>query len=635
MGAGTGVELGDADGDEVVTLAAGEMPGHDHPYYGGATVNYRATYGGGYALYPPDARLTGYEGSDDPHENCQPSFVGRWMIYAGCVATTGGGDEGPRVGEIREFAHDATATGWLVCGGTAARADYPWLHALYEADGYPWGNGNGTTTFGLPDSLGRVAVGDGTGTGLTARAVGDVFGEEAHELTTAELPEHRHTYAMGPAASATIDGGDSPLGTDLSHAVEGAQTGSAGSGTAHENMGPSLAVEYRVFAGTAAYPDAAELVTVPATMTESLTATVVLRASPGTAWTLTIDGETFATGTGTGTDQTVLEEPTAAMIGSSRAVLLTAGDATDTASTDVLPHVYLHTVPATMIVGVETTIVVLVSDGSSWTLTVDGEEWGSGTGTGAAQNATATPTSAMVGASVAVVLAVGAVEDTGTTACGNQATITLLGNATASSDTDDDTRTRAYSVHDGTNRGTLAFLIVAHTGYTGDRFSYAQCEGTSITRVGWGAISTTRDIHAFWVPDSVMGAAGSKTFVADFSVECQHDQWFFVELAGVAQTAPTLAKVEQQSDSPTGATVTAILNSWIVSMIGTAYQLGTHAPQSGQTELNDANNSDGTIGTSGATGYEAITTAGDYEALWSTDATAAAFAVAVAPALTF
>lgn len=61
----------------------------------------------------------------------------------------------------------------------------------------PWGLGNGSTTFNLPDLRGRVTVGVGVGSGLTSRLLGpnSQGGEETHILTTAELATHNHTIS--------------------------------------------------------------------------------------------------------------------------------------------------------------------------------------------------------------------------------------------------------------------------------------------------------------------------------------------------------------------------------------------------------------------------------------------------------
>lgn len=57
----------------------------------------------------------------------------------------------------------------------------------------PWGVGDASTTFNLPDMRGKVPVGHGTGTGLSARQVGQTGGQETHALTVAELASHNHT----------------------------------------------------------------------------------------------------------------------------------------------------------------------------------------------------------------------------------------------------------------------------------------------------------------------------------------------------------------------------------------------------------------------------------------------------------
>jgi len=87
-----------------------------------------------------------------------------------------------------------TTTGrrdWLPCDGAAvARNTY---NRLFGAIGTTYGAGDGTTTFNVPDFRGRVAVGAGTGTGLTARANGQTFGAETFTLATANMPSHAHT----------------------------------------------------------------------------------------------------------------------------------------------------------------------------------------------------------------------------------------------------------------------------------------------------------------------------------------------------------------------------------------------------------------------------------------------------------
>lgn len=71
-------------------------------------------------------------------------------------------------GTILQYAGAAPPNGWLLCDGSAInRASYAGLFAVL---GTTYGNGNGTTTFNLPDFRGRVAVGcDNMGIGSANR----------------------------------------------------------------------------------------------------------------------------------------------------------------------------------------------------------------------------------------------------------------------------------------------------------------------------------------------------------------------------------------------------------------------------------------------------------------------------------
>lgn len=87
------------------------------------------------------------------------------------------------VGTIAMYAGATAPTGWLLCDGTTSTSGYTALAAIV----------GGTT----PDLKGRVPVGAGTGTGLTARTLGATGGAETHVLTTSEMPSHRHGGAVG------------------------------------------------------------------------------------------------------------------------------------------------------------------------------------------------------------------------------------------------------------------------------------------------------------------------------------------------------------------------------------------------------------------------------------------------------
>ncbi len=127
-------------------------------------------------------------------------------------------------------------SGYLVCDGSAvSRTTYA---ALFAVIGTVFGAGDGSTTFNLPDLRGRAPIGVGTGSGLSARTLGQSLGAETHQLTTAELPAHTHTVKATLAAQPiTVTGG-------AATAVSGTALGSTGSDTPHNNMQPSLVLNW-------------------------------------------------------------------------------------------------------------------------------------------------------------------------------------------------------------------------------------------------------------------------------------------------------------------------------------------------------------------------------------------------------
>lgn len=101
-----------------------------------------------------------------------------------------GASGSPYLGEIRLFSHTPLPAGWLECSGQEiSRTSYA---ALFAAQGTLWGDGNGSTTFNVPDMRGRTPIGRGQGTGLTSRPLGGYGGTEEVELTENQLAVHSH-----------------------------------------------------------------------------------------------------------------------------------------------------------------------------------------------------------------------------------------------------------------------------------------------------------------------------------------------------------------------------------------------------------------------------------------------------------
>lgn len=143
-------------------------------------------------------------------------------------------------GTIMPFAGSALPDGALWCNGQSLlRTSYP---DLFASIGTTFGAVD-STHFSLPDLRGRAAIGAGQGSGLSNRALGAQVGAEAHTLSATEMPVHTHSEIA--AVATLINGG---LEAPASSAVVSASvTGSAGSGGAHNNMQPSLVLNYIIW----------------------------------------------------------------------------------------------------------------------------------------------------------------------------------------------------------------------------------------------------------------------------------------------------------------------------------------------------------------------------------------------------
>lgn len=170
------------------------------------------------------------------------------------------------LGVVLPYAGSSAPTNWLFCyGQEISRTTYATLFAII---GTTYGAGDASTTFNLPDLRGRVVAGqdDMGGTsanrltdqsgGLDGDVLGDTGGAETHTLVTAELPAHTHDSGTLTQAGGTVwtgggDGANVSAGsgatprnaTETSINITGS-TGSTGSDTAHNNVQPTIILNY-------------------------------------------------------------------------------------------------------------------------------------------------------------------------------------------------------------------------------------------------------------------------------------------------------------------------------------------------------------------------------------------------------
>ncbi len=167
----------------------------------------------------------------------------------------------PLIGQIMMFAGTFAPRGWAFCDGQLLPISEN--TALFSILGTTYG-GDGRTTFALPDLRGRAPMHAGTGPGLSPRPLGDAVGAETVTLTTQDMPSHNHEMVVSNDAANTDRQGDAMLGratiyvsspapTDPTSALASTTISAAGGNQPHNNMQPSLAVNF-IIALTGIYP---------------------------------------------------------------------------------------------------------------------------------------------------------------------------------------------------------------------------------------------------------------------------------------------------------------------------------------------------------------------------------------------
>ncbi len=95
----------------------------------------------------------------------------------------------PFIAEVRMWACNYAPRGWAFCDG--ATLQIASNTALFALIGTTYG-GDGRTTMGLPNLIGRAPMQWGDGPGLTNRFFGEFGGSALAFLTPAQIPSHYH-----------------------------------------------------------------------------------------------------------------------------------------------------------------------------------------------------------------------------------------------------------------------------------------------------------------------------------------------------------------------------------------------------------------------------------------------------------
>jgi microcystin-dependent protein len=150
----------------------------------------------------------------------------------------------PFLAEIRIMSFNFAPKGWAMCNGQLLPINQN--QPLFSLLGTTYG-GNGQVNFALPDLRGRVPLEVGSGFTL-----GQQGGEQAHTLTTAELPTHVHVM-NGSGTNADINTPNDNVVAQSSQlyapagqltALDPSSNGSVGGSQAHLNMQPFLTLTF-------------------------------------------------------------------------------------------------------------------------------------------------------------------------------------------------------------------------------------------------------------------------------------------------------------------------------------------------------------------------------------------------------
>lgn len=165
------------------------------------------------------------------------------------AAAPGGGDAFPP-GFIGGFGGTVAPAGWVLCNGAAYGRVDPLYAALFAVIGTSYGPGNGSTTFNVPNLVGRfmlakAASGTGSTLGESGGSLDHTHSQTAHTHT---MPDHTHTvpahthsvprdgYGSAeaiPPVAGRLQSGGSGVGSEssTSQATQDGTTGPSTAGT--------------------------------------------------------------------------------------------------------------------------------------------------------------------------------------------------------------------------------------------------------------------------------------------------------------------------------------------------------------------------------------------------------------------
>jgi microcystin-dependent protein len=182
VGVGSTHGLGTVLGSEAASLTQSQMPAHTH------TIASLGT-------------STSITGGITPVDNEQPSLALNYIIATSGIFPSRDGSgsiDEPLMGQISLFAGNFAPDGWAFASGQLLPIAQN--TALFSILGTTYG-GNGQNTYALPNLNNALAVGAGTGIGLSPWNLGQVAGSSELALSNNELAAHTHDAVVPEPSS--------------------------------------------------------------------------------------------------------------------------------------------------------------------------------------------------------------------------------------------------------------------------------------------------------------------------------------------------------------------------------------------------------------------------------------------------
>ena len=177
------------------------------------------------------------------------SIKNSWIAVKHGISQSGSSDNFP-IGSIVGFAGASVPNNWLIADGSeVSRETYS---ELFEVIGTYYGEGDGTTTFNLPDMRGKIGVGL-LATDEDFNILGNIGGSKTHTQTLEELAPHVHGIQANTNQNATSGAGRWPW---VNYDGVNRYTESAGEGQPMDIMNPYVVINYivKVSQGTSFVP---------------------------------------------------------------------------------------------------------------------------------------------------------------------------------------------------------------------------------------------------------------------------------------------------------------------------------------------------------------------------------------------